>query len=74
MRDTTWVDQPARAGDRLSFQYRAHGEAHGGAVLQVGDRFGFESDGPMSAVAPGQTGALYEGESVVGSGIIDSDR
>lgn len=63
---TTWVDQPLTPGESVEVQYRAHGAAvpavwEGGALC-------FEI--PQTAVAPGQTAALYRGERVLGSGII----
>ncbi len=71
LQDVTWVHEPALAGDRVGFQYRAHGDAHAGAVIRDGERVGVETSAAMSAVAPGQTGALYDGDRVIGSGIID---
>jgi len=63
---TTWVDQPLPSGELVEVQYRAHGAAVS-AVWQ-GGAFCFEI--PQTAVAPGQTAALYRGERVLGSGII----
>lgn len=64
--DQTWVAGPVAGA--VEVQYRAHGEAVA-AVLAEGGGVRFER--AQSAVAPGQTVALYRGDEVLGSGIID---
>ena len=66
--EVTWVDSPLIDGDAIEVQYRAHGAAVK-ALWDDGTLF-FET--AQTAVAPGQTAALYRGESVVGSGIIEA--
>jgi tRNA U34 2-thiouridine synthase MnmA/TrmU len=66
--EVTWVDSPLIDGDAIEVQYRAHGAAVK-ALWDDGTLF-FET--AHTAVAPGQTAALYRGESVVGSGIIEA--
>ena len=66
--DVTWVDSPLIDGEAIEVQYRAHGAAVK-ALWDDGTLF-FET--AQTAVAPGQTAALYRGEMVVGSGIIEA--
>ncbi|HKY49194.1 MAG TPA: tRNA 2-thiouridine(34) synthase MnmA [Acidimicrobiia bacterium] len=66
--EVTWVDSPLIDGEAIEVQYRAHGEAVQ-ALWDDGTLF-FET--AQTAVAPGQTAALYRGEMVVGSGIIEA--
>ena len=65
--EVTWVDSPLINGEAIELQYRAHGAAVK-ALWDDGTLF-FET--AQTAVAPGQTAALYRGERVLGSGIID---
>ena len=67
----TWVDRPVPWGVRLLAQSCAHGEpvpavlggtgAAGRVVLRLAE--------PHRRVAPGQTVALYDGDSVLGAGV-----
>jgi tRNA-uridine 2-sulfurtransferase len=66
--EVTWVDSPLLNGEAIEVQYRAHGAAVT-ALWDDGELF-FET--AQSAVAPGQTAALYRGERVLGSGIIEA--
>jgi len=68
LREVTWVDSPLMNGEAIEVQYRAHGPA-AKALWDDGTLF-FEI--AQTAVAPGQTAALYRGESVLGGGIIQT--
>jgi tRNA-specific 2-thiouridylase len=63
----TWVDGPVTTGEAVEVQYRAHGAAT--PALFDDGILRFET--AQTAVAPGQTAALYRSEQVLGSGIID---
>lgn len=64
----TWVDRPLADGDEIDVQYRAHGGATE-AIWSAG-RLRFSM--PQTALAPGQTAAMYRGDEVLGSGVIAS--
>ncbi len=66
--DRTWVHDPRSEGDVVSLQYRAHGDAVPATLTPGGASFHDD----QYAVAPGQTVALYEGDRVLGSAIIES--
>jgi tRNA-specific 2-thiouridylase len=66
--EVTWTDSPVMNGEAIEVQYRAHGVAVT-ALWDDGTVF-FET--AQRAVAPGQTAALYRGERVLGSGIIEA--
>jgi len=67
LRDITWAN--GRKGDRpLTAQFRAHGEPV--AASLVGSALTFDT--PQHAVSPGQTVAFYDGEKVLGGGLISS--
>jgi tRNA-specific 2-thiouridylase len=65
--EVTWTDSPVMNGEAIEVQYRAHGVAVT-ALWDDGTVF-FET--AQTAVAPGQTAAIYRGERVLGSGIIE---
>jgi tRNA-uridine 2-sulfurtransferase len=63
----TWTHSPLVPGAPTSVQYRAHGEAVD--AIWIGDgSVAFHE--PQSAVAPGQTAAMFSGDEVLGGGII----
>lgn len=66
----TWVDGSLEDGDLVEVQYRAHGAAIP-AIWRSGS---LHFHDPQLAVARGQTAALYEGDLVVGSGVIAATR
>jgi tRNA-specific 2-thiouridylase len=75
----TWCGVPARPGDRIGTQVRAHGEEIPATVVAVGVTGSAGSvqvrlDHAITGVAPGQTLALYDGTRVVGAATITAAR
>jgi tRNA-uridine 2-sulfurtransferase len=66
--EITWVDRPVMDGESIEVQYRAHG----GAVSALWDEGFLFFETAQTAVAPGQTAAIYRGDQVLGSGIIEA--
>jgi tRNA-specific 2-thiouridylase len=66
LRDVTWVDQPVAPGASVTIQSSAHGRA-AGAVF---DGEGVLVDEPVRRVAPGQSVVLYDGDFVLGGGLV----
>jgi tRNA-specific 2-thiouridylase len=70
--ELAWLDQPAAgAAAPLTAQIRSRHEAQPARLVSVDGnraRVGFET--PQRAMAPGQTIAFYDGDVVVGSGVI----
>ncbi|MDH4117555.1 MAG: tRNA 2-thiouridine(34) synthase MnmA [Acidimicrobiia bacterium] len=64
----TYVDAVPETGARLMAQYRAHGQV--AEARYLGERIEFAA--PQYGVAPGQTIALYSGDAVVASAVIES--
>ncbi|MEO8106263.1 MAG: tRNA 2-thiouridine(34) synthase MnmA [Actinomycetes bacterium] len=69
-----WCGPAVGDGERMSFQYRAHGESVRGSVRVVHDALVAVLDEPARGVAPGQTLALYDRTRVRGSATITSTR
>lgn len=67
-----WVDQP-RPG-RVEVQYRAHGNPAFATIDTADEPPVVRFDEPQEAVAPGQTVAFYDGDEVLGGGIIAAVR
>jgi tRNA-specific 2-thiouridylase len=68
--DQTWVGAGLEEGSPVEIQYRAHGDPVPGTYRNGG--LGF--DHPQFGVAPGQTVACYQGDEVLGSGVIAGTR
>jgi tRNA-uridine 2-sulfurtransferase len=69
--DLNWIADPPRAGDRVEVQLRHRAPAtvaevvrHDGAELEL------RLDEPQRAVTPGQSGAVYVGDRLLGGGRI----
>jgi tRNA-specific 2-thiouridylase len=71
--DLHWVDSAPHRGARLDIQLRAH--ARPAPVSVVDLRPGsveLRCEPPVSQVAPGQAGVLYQGDEVVGGGTVSA--
>lgn len=74
-----WCGPPARPGQHVGVQVRAHGEELPARIVQAPEQAGaggvplvVELERPARAVACGQTMVLYDGTRVVGSATIDT--
>ena len=73
-RELNWLVAPAPAvGDRVQVRVRHRAPLVPGRIAQVtGDAVRVELEAPQFAIAPGQSVVLYDGERVLGGGVIDS--
>jgi tRNA-specific 2-thiouridylase len=71
LRDVHWIDIAPASGAGLTLQLRAHSPPARVTVAAVdtGQALLF-CDPPVSQVAPGQAGVLYDGDEVVGGGTV----
>ena len=58
--------------ERAEAKLRYRSRPVGSAVTATADGFALELDEPMEAVAPGQVAVLYDDDTVVGAGVIES--
>ena len=73
-REVNWlVDLPA-VGLHISVRIRHRAPLARGELVRIeGDEIEIALDEPVSAIAPGQSLVLYDGDRVLGGGIIESD-
>lgn len=66
-----WLDTPPAVGDRVQVRLRHRAPVVGADVEGVGDgQLRLRLDTPQRAVTPGQSGAVYREEVLVGGGLI----
>ncbi len=69
--DTHWIDAPPQAGSQLLVQLRSHARPNQVTVEHcAAGSVALRCDPPVSQVAPGQAGVLYDGDEVVGGGTV----
>ncbi len=68
--DVTWTQGAISEGGSASFQYRAHGDAAAATYESIDGLVHVVFDAPQMAIAPGQSGVLYNGDEVLGGGIV----
>jgi tRNA U34 2-thiouridine synthase MnmA/TrmU len=69
--DLNWLDTPPEPGERLLVRIRHRGERVRATVVSRGDdELALRLDAAQRAVTPGQSGALYRDEGLVGGGRI----
>ena len=72
-RDCAWIDAAPPAGSRCAVQVRAHGEPRPVTVVGAGDELALDLDDAAPAAAPGQAAVLFEGDEVLGGGLITAE-
>jgi tRNA-specific 2-thiouridylase len=69
--DVHWIDTPLSPGEHLTLQLRAHSVPAPVTISTTsGDVVRLHCDPPVSQVAPGQAGVLYDGDEVIGGGVV----
>ncbi|MDQ6855671.1 MAG: tRNA 2-thiouridine(34) synthase MnmA [Candidatus Dormibacteraeota bacterium] len=68
--DGHWIDAPPATGAQLSVQLRAHAAPSPVTVVRRGDTVDLSCDPPVTQVAPGQAGVLYDRDEVIGGGTV----
>ena len=71
MSDVHWIGATPSSGTRLSVQLRAHSVPSPVTVSRVArDSVLLHSDPPITQVAPGQACVVYDGDEVLGGGVV----
>ena len=73
--EVNWLTDPARLGDRVSVRVRHRAPLARAEIVRLdGDELEIALDEPISAITPGQSVVLYDGQRVLGGGFIESAR
>ncbi|MEE8486292.1 MAG: tRNA 2-thiouridine(34) synthase MnmA [Acidimicrobiia bacterium] len=72
--EMSFTDQAPSIGESVGVKVRYRSEPFVATVAAVGDRWGFSFDEPQIRPAPGQSLVMYDGEYVLGGGVIIGDR
>jgi tRNA-uridine 2-sulfurtransferase len=75
-RGVHWMcEEPRIVGDRVWVQHRHRATPVPSEIVRIdGDEIELALDAPLSAITPGQSMVLYDGERVLGGGFIESGR
>ncbi len=67
--------EPKQVGDRVEVQHRHRATPVPAEIVRIdGDEIELALDAPLSAITPGQSMVLYDGERLLGGGFIESGR
>jgi tRNA-uridine 2-sulfurtransferase len=72
LEDVHWIDVPPAHGAELTVQLRAHATPARATVVRDGGAVLLRCDPPVTQVAPGQAAVLYDGDEVIGGGVVSS--
>jgi tRNA-specific 2-thiouridylase len=74
-REVNWLGVPPSIGDALEVQVRHRSAPARAHLLRCdGEEIELALDEPVSAIAPGQSLVLYDGDRVLGGGVIERGR
>src|SRR5262249_12855060 len=74
-RGVNWLVDPPSIGARVSVQVRHRAIAAAAEIVRIdGEEIELALDEPVSAITPGQSLVMYDGERVLGGGFIEAAR
>ncbi|HJP60187.1 MAG TPA: tRNA 2-thiouridine(34) synthase MnmA [Gemmatimonadaceae bacterium] len=74
-REINWLAERPSVGERVSVRVRHRAPLATAEIVRIdGDELEVALDDPVSAITPGQSVVLYDGERVLGGGFIESSR
>ncbi len=72
LEEVNWLAEPLQTGDSCEVQVRYRARPAAARVGEgAGERLALDLAQPVRAIAPGQSGALYDGERLLGGGVIN---
>ena len=75
MRVTVQLVEAPGGGDRISLQGRHRAPGAAAEIIRLaGDEIELALDEPVAAITPGQSLVMYDGERVLGGGLIERAR
>ena len=74
-RELNWLGEPSPVGARVSVQIRHRATPAAAEIIRVdGAEIELALDEPVSAITPGQSVGIYDGDRMLGGGVIESAR
>jgi tRNA-uridine 2-sulfurtransferase len=74
-RELNWLGEPRPVGARVSVQIRHRAAPAAAEIIRVdGEEIELALDEPVSAITPGQSVGIYDGDRMLGGGVIESAR
>jgi tRNA-uridine 2-sulfurtransferase len=74
-REINWLGNPGEIGDTVQVQVRHRATPVPAEIVRLdGDEIELALDAPIAAIAPGQSLVLYDGDRVLGGGVIEAAR
>jgi tRNA-specific 2-thiouridylase len=71
-RELNWLGDSSSVGDRVRVQVRHHAPAAAAEIVRIdGDEVELALEEPVAAIAPGQSLVMYDGDRVLGGGVIE---
>ncbi len=68
--DLHWINNAPKSGDQIDIRTRYRAPLVPGTVQLDGDRCQLQLTEPIRAITPGQSAVLYDGQRVIGGGIV----
>ena len=74
-RELNWIAEPRSVGDSVLVQIRHRASPVAAEIVRVDEEeIELALDAPIAAIAPGQSLVLYDGDTVLGGGVIEAAR
>ena len=74
LEEVNWLAEPLTEGATCSVQVRYRSKAIPARVTEKNGRLALSLESPARAITPGQSGVLYDGEQVIGGGVIAAEQ
>lgn len=70
LEEMNWLVQPLSVGDECELQIRYRSQAVPARIVSTNGRLELELNEPARAITPGQSGVLYDGDKLLGGGVL----
>ncbi len=70
LEEMNWLVQPLSVGDECELQIRYRSQAVPARVVATNGRLKLELNEPARAITPGQSGVIYDGDKLLGGGVL----
>ena len=70
LEEMNWLVQPLSVGDECELQIRYRSQAVPARIVATNGRLELELNEPARAITPGQSGVIYDGDKLLGGGVL----